>query len=358
MSRVNVRLYRSAIRQVWSDGVLTKKEDASLQNLRRQLNIPEEVHDQLLIEHGEEIYKNALWWAWEDGKMEPHESAELARLRSQLQIEEEQHEKLEEIVRREIAKLDREKPPMPSKDWSLEGVLPGYRVVEVEQRDGDSMSVPEGAKPLAWEETLQLGSAMYQSKNFERAIAFFDRTLSENPNCGKAQFFRKKSQFRLRSSKKKKTDPEALSKAQACMYWKVPLDVGEPSEKGEFAEAMTEAADTATDTATDAGTEMVAAGDGDGVDDGEAVVTKRPFSICISCGGEGNCAWCKGSGECSWCHGSGQCAMCRGSGKGVDGTPCKSCQGTGECSSCKGRGKCYWCDGTGRCSRCQVVASD
>ena len=176
-----------------------------------------------------------------------------------------------------------------------------------------------------------VGSAMYQNDDLERAVPFFDRTLAENPNCGKAQFFRKKATFRLKSQGKEIPKKPGAEGAAEIIYYKIPIAAEEESKDEAAVEAAKEA---------EAEASLVAAA--------------KPFSICISCGGKSNCAWCKGEGKSYWCLGSGQCKMCGGFGKGIGGKVCSSCNGEGKCNSCKGEGSCYWCDGTGKCSKCST----
>ncbi len=103
---IALQAYAQALKQAWSDGVVSKDEEAMLSVLRHTLGISNDEHESLERELQAEVYIYALTAAWEDGVISTEDSERLEFFRNKFHISADEHFRLEKNVR---AKLVRKK---------------------------------------------------------------------------------------------------------------------------------------------------------------------------------------------------------------------------------------------------------
>lgn len=87
--------YKQTLKEVWSDGVVTDDEEASLKRLSAELNISVTEHVTLEKEVKLEAYLSAFKRAWATGSITPEATSALADLRKKFQITPEEREQIE-----------------------------------------------------------------------------------------------------------------------------------------------------------------------------------------------------------------------------------------------------------------------
>ena len=102
-------IYYTVLKQAWQDGQITKDESDILSELQKKLGISAEEHRKIELEikstqdsislDSEKIYKSALKQAWVDGVITEDEDLLLKELRKTLNISDEQHKILEKELK-------------------------------------------------------------------------------------------------------------------------------------------------------------------------------------------------------------------------------------------------------------------
>ncbi|MBI3586113.1 MAG: response regulator [Ignavibacteriales bacterium] len=87
--------YKQTLKEVWSDGVATDDEEASLKRLRAELNISATEHATLEKEVKLETYFSAFKRAWATGSITPGAASMLTDLRKKFQLTTEECEQIE-----------------------------------------------------------------------------------------------------------------------------------------------------------------------------------------------------------------------------------------------------------------------
>lgn len=87
--------YRTALKEIWSDGAATRDEESRLAQLRSTLGISDEEHAGLEKEIKLETYYEALKRAWSSGAITPESASKLAELRRTFQISPDEHDRIE-----------------------------------------------------------------------------------------------------------------------------------------------------------------------------------------------------------------------------------------------------------------------
>jgi hypothetical protein len=99
---VSIQAYAQALKHAWSDGALSKDENAILVTLRKAMGISDQEHMDLEQEVQLEIYLQAIVDSWKSGSITPQDLDRLDILRDRFKISAEEHLRLEKQVRQEI----------------------------------------------------------------------------------------------------------------------------------------------------------------------------------------------------------------------------------------------------------------
>ena len=99
---VSIQAYAQALKHAWTDGALSKDENAILVTLRNAIGISEQEHMDLEQEVQLEIYLQAIVDSWKSGSITPQDLDRLDILRERFNISAEEHLRLEKQVRQEV----------------------------------------------------------------------------------------------------------------------------------------------------------------------------------------------------------------------------------------------------------------
>ncbi|MGD0590586.1 MAG: hypothetical protein ABSA44_07290 [Bacteroidota bacterium] len=99
---VSIQAYAQALKHAWSDGALSKDENAILIILRKAMGISDDEHENLEQEVQLDIYLQAIVDSWRSGTITPQDLDRLDILRDRFKISAEEHLRLEKQVRQEI----------------------------------------------------------------------------------------------------------------------------------------------------------------------------------------------------------------------------------------------------------------
>jgi len=99
---VSIQAYAQALKHAWSDGALSKDENAILVVLRKAMGINDQENTELEQEVQLEIYLQAIVDSWKSGSITPQDLDRLDILRERFKISAEEHLRLEKQVRQEI----------------------------------------------------------------------------------------------------------------------------------------------------------------------------------------------------------------------------------------------------------------
>ncbi len=99
---VSIQAYAQALKHAWSDGALSKDENAILVTLRKAMGISDQENMDLEQEVQLEIYLQAIVDSWKSGSITPQDLDRLDILRDRFKISAEEHLRLEKQVRQEI----------------------------------------------------------------------------------------------------------------------------------------------------------------------------------------------------------------------------------------------------------------
>jgi hypothetical protein len=99
---VSLQAYAQALKLAWSDGALSKDENAILAVLRKSMGINDEEHKNLEQEVQLEIYLQAIVDSWRSGSITPQDLDRLDILRERFNISAEEHLRMEKQVRQEV----------------------------------------------------------------------------------------------------------------------------------------------------------------------------------------------------------------------------------------------------------------
>jgi hypothetical protein len=99
---VSIQAYAQALKHAWSDGALSKDENAILVTLRKAMGISDQENVDLEQEVQLEIYLQAIVDSWKSGSITPQDLDRLDILRDRFKISAEEHLRLEKQVRQEI----------------------------------------------------------------------------------------------------------------------------------------------------------------------------------------------------------------------------------------------------------------
>ena len=99
---VSIQAYAQALKHAWTDGALSKDENAILVTLRNAMGISDQEHTDLEQEVQLEIYLQAIVDSWKSGSITPQDLDYLDILRERFKISAEEHLRLEKQVRQEI----------------------------------------------------------------------------------------------------------------------------------------------------------------------------------------------------------------------------------------------------------------
>ena len=99
---VSIQAYAQALKHAWSDGALSKDENAILVTLRRAMGISDQENIDLEQEVQLEIYLQAIVDSWKTGSITPQDLDRLDILRERFNISAEEHLRLEKQVRQEV----------------------------------------------------------------------------------------------------------------------------------------------------------------------------------------------------------------------------------------------------------------
>lgn len=94
--------YKQALKQAWSDGLISSDEDQILGSLRSSLSISPEDRETMEGEVRLEIYLDAIVEGWRDGAISHDDSEKLEKMREMFKISAEEHFRLEKRVRQEM----------------------------------------------------------------------------------------------------------------------------------------------------------------------------------------------------------------------------------------------------------------
>ena len=99
---VSIQAYAQALKHAWTDGALSKDENAILVTLRNAMGISDQEHTDLEQEVQLEIYLQAIVDSWKSGSITPQDLDRLDILRERFNISAEEHLRLEKQVRQEV----------------------------------------------------------------------------------------------------------------------------------------------------------------------------------------------------------------------------------------------------------------
>jgi hypothetical protein len=99
---IALQAYAQALKQAWSDGDVSKDEEALLLTLRRTLGISIEEHESLEHEVQIEVYLVVLTEAWQNGAISAKDSERLEFFRNKFHISSDEHFRLEKQVREDV----------------------------------------------------------------------------------------------------------------------------------------------------------------------------------------------------------------------------------------------------------------
>jgi hypothetical protein len=99
---VSIQAYAQALKHAWTDGALSKDENAILVTLRNAMGISDQEHTDLEQEVQLEIYLQAIVDSWKTGSITPQDLDRLDILRERFNISAEEHLRLEKQVRQEV----------------------------------------------------------------------------------------------------------------------------------------------------------------------------------------------------------------------------------------------------------------
>ena len=99
---VCLQAYAQALKFAWSDGVLSKDENALLIVIRKSMGVSDQEHASLEQEVQLDIYLQAIVDSWKNGSITPQDLDRLDILREKFNISAEEHMRLEKQVRHEI----------------------------------------------------------------------------------------------------------------------------------------------------------------------------------------------------------------------------------------------------------------
>jgi hypothetical protein len=99
---VSIQAYAQALKHAWTDGALSKDENAIFVTLRKAMGISDQEHMDLEQEVQLEIYLQAIVDSWKSGSITPQDLDRLDILRERFKISAEEHLRLEKQVRQEI----------------------------------------------------------------------------------------------------------------------------------------------------------------------------------------------------------------------------------------------------------------
>jgi hypothetical protein len=99
---VSIQAYAQALKHAWTDGALSKDENAILVTLRNAMGISDQDHMDLEQEVQLEIYLQAIVDSWKSGSITPQDLDRLDILRERFNISAEEHLRLEKQVRQEV----------------------------------------------------------------------------------------------------------------------------------------------------------------------------------------------------------------------------------------------------------------
>jgi tetratricopeptide (TPR) repeat protein len=194
-------IYFIALRQVWEDGIVTEDEKRMLEGLQNSLGITQDEHRYLeskLVQNEEDqrlsIYRKALGQAWSDGILTNDEQALINRLREKLNISEEEHTNIETEIKSSL--------PMPPEQTIVEDQNdPAYWVQKGEDLWANSEGTEEDAKsaigyfdkaialePLNYFAWANKGLILKKLDKREEAIMCYDRAIQIQPNYPNSWF--------------------------------------------------------------------------------------------------------------------------------------------------------------------------
>jgi tetratricopeptide (TPR) repeat protein len=147
----HIEIYKSTLAKAWEDGVITPTENRILSDLRRTLNISNDIHIVLETEirkttedrTGIQVYKAALEQAWLDRIITQDEKAILDRIRSVLNISDEEQAEIEREIQQKINDTDSD---------------PGNNIPTREPRMGQTAPLIRVKKPIVKEEAPRIPS--------------------------------------------------------------------------------------------------------------------------------------------------------------------------------------------------------
>jgi hypothetical protein len=99
---VSIQAYAQALKHAWTDGALSKDENAIFVTLRKAMGISDQEHMDLEQEVQLEIYLQAIVDSWKSGSITPQDLDRLDILRERFKISAEEHLRLEKQVRQEV----------------------------------------------------------------------------------------------------------------------------------------------------------------------------------------------------------------------------------------------------------------
>lgn len=99
---IALQAYAQVLKQAWSDGVVSKDEEAILLILRQTFDITSEEHESLERELQAEVYTHVLTAAWQDGLISTEDSERLEFFRNKFHISADEHFRLEKQVREKL----------------------------------------------------------------------------------------------------------------------------------------------------------------------------------------------------------------------------------------------------------------
>jgi tetratricopeptide (TPR) repeat protein len=200
-------IYKSALEQVWEDGIVTEDEEKMLASLRETLSISLEDHKLLeskvkkvnKISSGQQIetYRKMLQQAWADGIITVEERQLLSKLRLQLNITDEVHNKLEDEIKSNMPNVEHDE----DEDLTEDENDPAYWIQKGEEvwtssngGENDAMTAIEyfdkaiELEPLNYFAWANKGLILKKIDRREEAILCYDRAISIQPDFPNSWF--------------------------------------------------------------------------------------------------------------------------------------------------------------------------
>lgn len=192
-----INAYRATMKKAWEHGAPTLQQHQVLENIKKELSIPDEVQQQIETEFFRNVsdeyriktYKAVLLQAWSDETISDDEQAIIDRLKSVLRITDEEHRIIENQIRNQYKEKGNSpennpdipvRQPVPNQANNLVRVRQPVKQAAPPQKP--KQATPDGDADF-W---LNQGELIFTNSNgdvgkIEQAIEYFNKAIEIEP---------------------------------------------------------------------------------------------------------------------------------------------------------------------------------